>query len=66
MSKMITAQDEDAILEDAADLNLPKTEEQTDGQEQPEQDDEEDRLSDISGLSDLSGSDWKPMAGSEK
>ena len=34
MSKMITAQDEDAILEDAADLNLPKTEEQPDGQEQ--------------------------------
>ena len=66
MSKMITAQDEDAILEDAADLNLPKTEEQPDGQEQPEQDDEEDRLSDISGLSDLSGSDWKPMAGTEK
>jgi len=63
MSKMITAQDEDAILEDAADLNLPTTEEQPDGQEQPEQDDEEDRLSDISGLSDLSGSDWKPMAG---
>ena len=68
-SSMMTAQDEDAILEDAADLNLPK-----DADEEQEaatvnlptnqdQDDEEDRLSDISGLSDLSGSDWKPMAG---
>ena len=66
MSRM-TAQDEDAILEDAADLNLPKDadEEQEEATlpTNQDQDDEEDRLSDISGLSDLSGSDWKPMAG---
>ena len=29
----------------------------------PEDDDDDDRLSDISGFSDLSGSDWKPTAG---
>merc|ERR1711953_1259622 len=65
-SSMMTAQDEDAILEDAADLNLPKEDEEQPMPNQAtnqEQDDEEDRLSDISGLSDLSGSDWKPMAG---
>ena len=65
-SSMMTAQDEDAILEDAADLNLPKEDEEQPMPNQAtnqEQDDEEDRLSDISGLSDLSGSDWKPTAG---
>jgi NAD-dependent deacetylase sirtuin 1 len=78
-------EDEDAILEDAADLNLPKEdskagslsvsdqpmpnqEEKDDDEENNQQNDDnrednDDRLSDISGLSDLSGSDWKPTAG---
>merc|ERR1712223_1758259 len=74
----LTEEDEDAILEDAADLNLPKEDskagsipDQTmpihDEQEEPgpieNKDEVEDRLSDISGLSELSGSDWKPTAG---
>merc|ERR1711971_1105779 len=76
----LTEEDEDAILEDAADLNLPKDEnkgaggnsdqampsldEQEPGQSNNEsREDAEDRMSDISGLSDLSGSDWKPTAG---
>merc|ERR1712223_289939 len=75
----LTEEDEDAILEDAADLNLPKEDskagsipDQTmpihdEQQEEPgateNKDEVEDRLSDISGLSELSGSDWKPTAG---
>merc|ERR1712223_1537828 len=75
----LTEEDEDAILEDAADLNLPKEDSkagsipdqtmpiQEHEQEEPgateNKDEVEDRLSDISGLSELSGSDWKPTAG---
>ncbi len=80
--------DEDSLLEEAAELNLPPE----DGQDQDHhhhhihyhsgahvytnnpldtrptgvdlnEEDEDDRLSDISGISDLSGSEWKPTAG---
>ena len=44
----------DVIVEDPGDIPTPPN-------ISPE--DEDDRLSNISGLSDLSGSDWKPMAG---
>ena len=89
------SQEEESLLEDAVDLNLPNdTLPVTDMNpgtvpihasgsdphpdlpdvivEDPEDiptppnispEDEDDRLSNISGLSDLSGSDWKPMAG---
>ena len=89
------SQEEESLLEDAVDLNLPNdtlpVNDMNSGTvpvhascsdshpvlpdvivEDPEDiptppnispEDEDDRLSNISGLSDLSGSDWKPMAG---
>ena len=94
-SAISLSQEEESLLEDAVDLNLPNdTLPVTDMNsgtvpvhasgsdphpvlpdvivEDPEDiptppnispEDEDDRLSNISGLSDLSGSDWKPMAG---
>merc|ERR1712061_972961 len=86
------SQEEESLLEDAVDLNLPNDVPVADmnttgtvpaahasgsdpvpaADDDPADiptppnispEDEDDRLSNISGLSDLSGSDWKPMAG---
>merc|ERR1712061_673693 len=86
------SQEEESLLEDAVDLNLPNDVPVDDmnttgtvpaahasgsdpvpaADDDPADiptppnispEDEDDRLSNISGLSDLSGSDWKPMAG---
>ena len=94
-SAISLSQEEESLLEDAVDLNLPNdtlpVNDMNSGTvpvhasgsdshpvlpdvivEDPEDiptppnispEDEDDRLSNISGLSDLSGSDWKPMAG---
>lgn len=59
----LTEADEDALLEEAADLNLPKTADEPSSSMAEVPEDEDDNLSNISGLSDLSGSDWKPMTG---
>lgn len=63
-SSNLTA-DEDALLEEAADLNLPKDPEMQPTSSQQNIEDPDDDLSNISGLSDLSGSNWKPSAGNE-
>merc|ERR1711936_128456 len=85
------SQEEESLLEDAVDLNLPNDVPVADmnttgtvpaahasgsdpvpADDDPADiptppnispEDDDDRLSNISGLSDLSGSDWKPMAG---
>ena len=74
------SQEEESLLEDAVDLNLPKDPTIPDPPSDPVSshsgsgnnpnlnptdppEDEDDRLSNISGLSEMSGSDWKPMAG---